>query len=136
MCMMCKLIKSKKRVKELGEVFTPEQTVNIILDNLPDNLFKNKEKTFIDPACGNGNFLVEVLRRKIVAGSTPLQALQTIYGIDIMNDNVNECRKRLLMTAIKGDNGIDKTYVAVLKQNIKCANSLITPASDIFKRSI
>jgi type I restriction-modification system DNA methylase subunit len=90
------LTKSKARVKQLGEVFTPPELVNEMLDRLPAELWTDPSKTYIDPACGTGNFLVEVVRRKIEAGSTPLQALETTYGIDIMEDNVLECRQRLL----------------------------------------
>ena len=127
-----KLIKTKKRVKEQGEVFTPRQLVNEMLDTLPKDLAKDKTKTYLDPACGSGNILVEVLDRKIQHGSTPLQALQTTYGVDIMPDNVLECRKRLFEVAYKHDPSPTKKWETILLTNIRCANSLEKPLEEIF----
>lgn len=84
-----------ERAKQTAEVFTPPRLVKQMLNKLPKEVWK-KGKTFIDPACGNGNFLVAVLWRKIERGHNPLHALQTIYGVDIMRDNIQECRLRLL----------------------------------------
>jgi type I restriction-modification system DNA methylase subunit len=84
------------RVKATGEVFTPTPLVMEILDQLDPSLFIDPSKTFIDPSCGDGQFLSEVLIRKIENGSTFEQALETIYGIDLMEDNVKLCRERLL----------------------------------------
>lgn len=125
------LIKSKKRVKELGEVFTPPELVNEMLDKLPKDQFTDPSKTFIDPACGNGNFLVEVLKRKLQNGSTPLQALSTTYGVDIMPDNVIECRKRLLQIAYPGK-FVAKKSTKILKRNIALADALKFKMDDIF----
>jgi hypothetical protein len=86
------------RCKKTAEVFTPPSLVNIMLDKLPSECWK-EGKTFIDRSCGNGNILVEVLRRKVQHGSTTLQTLSTIHGSDIMKDNVRECRARLLKIA-------------------------------------
>jgi 2-polyprenyl-3-methyl-5-hydroxy-6-metoxy-1,4-benzoquinol methylase len=89
------LIKSKKRVKDLGEVFTPPFLVDDMLNALPPDAWE-PGKTFLEPSCGNGNFLVEVARRKVLAGASPMDALRTIYAIDIMEDNVVEARQRVL----------------------------------------
>ena len=70
--------------------------MNEVLDSLPKDIFTDPTKTFIDPSCGNGQFLYEVLARKLENGSTFEQALSTVYGVDLMMDNVEECRKRLL----------------------------------------
>ena len=93
-----KLVKSKQRVADVGEVFTPSWLVDELLNELPPNLFDDPTKTFIDPACGDGNFLIEVVKRKLMSGATPLQALSATYGVDIMPDNVVECRQRLFAT--------------------------------------
>jgi hypothetical protein len=122
-----KLIKSKARVKELGEVFTPPELVNEMLDRLPPELWTDPTKTYIDPACGTGNFLVEVVRRKIEAGSTPLQALETTYGIDIMEDNVQECRQRLLEAAGRPEGG-----EPIINHRIACADALKVDLDDLF----
>ena len=84
------------RVKATGEVFTPTPLVQEILDHLDPTLFTDPTKTFIDPACGDGQFLSEVLIRKLEA-DIPLEvALTTIYGVDLMPDNVKLTQDRLL----------------------------------------
>ena len=115
---MTQLTKSKKRVKELGEVFTPPALVEEMLDKLPLEVWAT-DKTFLDPTCGTGNFLVAVVERKVKEGSTPLQALRTTFGIDIMDDNVRECRERLL-EAVGNPGGGEE----IVKRNIVCADSL------------
>ena len=84
------------RVRATQEVFTPTAMVQDILDRLDSSLFQNTDQEFVDPTCGDGQFLGEVLIRKIENGSTFEQALQTIYGVDLMPDNVDLCRERLL----------------------------------------
>jgi len=83
------------RRRRTAEVFTPNAIVNSLLDKMPKNIWE-KGKTFCDPACGNGNFLIHILWRKIAKGHNVLGALKTIYGADIMRDNIRECRLRLL----------------------------------------
>ena len=92
------------RVKATGEVFTPTPLVQELLDKLDPKLFQDPTKTFIDPSCGDGQFLSEVLIRKlenvavegVVTEQQFEQALSTIYGIELMPDNVELCRERLL----------------------------------------
>ncbi len=100
-------IKSRQRVTERGEVFTAEREVNAMLDLVKQET-ERIDSRFLEPACGNGNFLVEILRRKLEVirrqyqkqlGELELQttiALSSIYGVDIMKDNVEECCHRLL----------------------------------------
>lgn len=88
--------RDRARVKATGEVFTPTPLVQEILDHLDPKLFQDPSKTFLDPTCGDGQFLGEVLIRKLENGSTFEQALATIYGVDLMQDNVDLCRERLL----------------------------------------
>ena len=115
---MTSLTKSKKRVKELGEVFTPPALVEEMLDKLPSENWL-PDKTFLDPTCGTGNFLVAVVERKVKEGSAPLQALRTTFGIDIMDDNVRECRERLLEAVSNPAGGLE-----IVERNIRCADSL------------
>lgn len=91
---MTKLIKSKERVKKNGEVFTPAKIVNEMLDRLPKEQWE-ESKTFLDPACGSGNMLLEVYRRKMALNHDPYTIASSTYGIDIMEDNVVECKQRL-----------------------------------------
>lgn len=124
--------KAKERVKQTGEVFTPEWLVDEMLDKLPHSLFSDPTKTYLDPACGDGNILVRVLRRKIDNGSTPLQALQTTFGVDIMPDNVQECRKRLFSVAFEYDQRPTKDWKVALLTNIRVANTLESTLEEIF----
>ena len=84
------------RVKATGEVFTPIPLVREMLEQIPIEQFTDPTKTFLDNSCGDGQFLGEVLIRKMENGSTFEQALSTIYGVDLMQDNVDLCRERLL----------------------------------------
>ena len=87
--------RDKNRVKATGEVFTPTKLVREILDKLPQDQFTDHDKTFLDPSCGDGQFLSEVIIKKMENGSTYEQALTTTYGVDLMPDNCIECIKRL-----------------------------------------
>jgi hypothetical protein len=91
---MTKTIKSKERVKRHAEVFTPPKIVNEMLDRLPKEQWE-ESKTFLDPACGSGNMLLEVYRRKMKLNHDPYTIASSTYGIDIMEDNVVECKQRL-----------------------------------------
>ena len=88
--------RDRSRVKATGEVFTPTSLVNEVLNKLPIDQFSDPTKTFLDNSCGDGQFLGEILIRKMENGSTFEQALSTVYGVDLMQDNVNLCRERLL----------------------------------------
>jgi hypothetical protein len=87
--------RDRVRILKTQEVFTPTDKVRELLDEYQDQ-FKNNNQTFLDPSCGDGQFLGEVLIRKMQNGSTFEQALSTIYGVEFMQDNVEECRRRLL----------------------------------------
>jgi len=88
--------RDKNRVKSTQEVFTPTKEVIDLVNSYPDSAYKNLEQTFLDPSCGDGQFLSEILIRKIENGATFEQALSTVYGVDLMIDNVDLCRERLL----------------------------------------
>lgn len=104
------------RVKATGEVFTPTPLVQEILDQMDPNLFKDSAKTFIDPSCGDGQFLGEVLIRKVENGIDFETALSTIYGVDLMQDNVDLCRERLLCGR--------EDLRHIVEKNIVCADGL------------
>jgi ubiquinone/menaquinone biosynthesis C-methylase UbiE len=83
------------RVKETGEVFTPTDLVIEILKGLPISMFA-PGKTVLDPACGDGQFLVAVKWLKVIEfNMSQDEALEDIYGVDIMRDNVDLCKERL-----------------------------------------
>ena len=105
-----RLIKSRHRVRDLGEVFTGERQVTDMLDLVKDPVAKIETRV-LEPACGDGNFLEEVLRRKLETVArgfstqaafeyATLVALSNIYGIDIRADNVEEARARMRVTVV------------------------------------
>ena len=108
--------RENSRVKATGEVFTPTPLVQEVLDQLSQETFTDPNKTFLDPACGDGQFLGEVIIRKIENGSTFEQALNTVYGVDLMPDNVELCRERLLCGR--------EDLRHIVEQNIVCADGL------------
>ena len=116
------LVKHPDRVKLLGEVFTPTPLVLEILEQLPNNVW-DAGKTYLDPTCGNGQFLSAVLIIKMALGHT--DALSTIYGLDFMQDNVNECQQRLL--DIAGDTPANRKIVM---HNIRQGDGLLSGAYD------
>lgn len=106
-------IKSKENVKDFGEVFTPDSIVNDMLD-LVDNALKEENispeeylaKTYLEPSCGDGQFLIRILDRKLasIVNNTAkenwelatLKALSTIYGVDIQSINVEQSKRRMM----------------------------------------
>lgn len=88
-----KLIKSKERVRDFAEVYTPDWLVKDMCNLIPDQTAWRGN--VLEPACGNGNILVEVVKRKLALGLTYQQVAETIFGIDIQEDNVKECIDRL-----------------------------------------
>jgi len=116
-------VKSKKRVADHGEVFTAEREVNAMLD-LVKHETERIESRFLEPACGDGNFLAEILRRKLAVVCSryaksqteweryAVLAVSSIYGVEILEDNANECRQRLYRI-------FDENYARLFKNNIK-----------------
>lgn len=125
-----KQVKSKKRVADHGEVFTNEREVNAMLDLVKQET-ERIESRFLEPACGNGNFLAEVLRRKLhIVDSRYTKnqndweryaviAVSSIYGVEILQDNAQECRERLFEI-------FDKHYTLLYKNKCKdeCRRSI------------
>jgi len=104
------------RIKATGEVFTPTKLVQEILDSLPQTLFTDPLETFLDPSCGDGQFLSEILIRKMENGIGFEDALSSIYGVELMEDNAEECRKRLLCG--------QEQLRHIVERNIVCHNGL------------
>ena len=88
--------RSYERISNSSEVFTLEEDVERELDKLDQKYFTDASQTLIDPCCGDGNYLAMMLLRRIKNGIDFETALNTIYGVDIMQDNVELCRERLL----------------------------------------
>ncbi len=134
-------------MRDLAEVYTHEREVAAMVDLVQDSSCDTSEDTtFLEPACGSGNFLVEILRRKLAlirfaSADSPAQyeyriirALASIYGIDICEDNVREARHRLLdavrehyysdANTIEPSDGFVSAALAVLTTNIVRADFL------------
>jgi hypothetical protein len=142
--------KSKRRVTDHGEVFTAEREVNAMLDLVKQET-ERIDSRFLEPACGNGNFLAEILRRKLVVVKSRYKrnpddyerytviAVSSIYGIDLLQDNVDECRSRLFdifnaeYSAVCKKNANDDTRETVrhiLQHNIICGDALTLKTSN------
>ena len=141
---MEKQTKSKERVRAYGEVFTAEREVKAMCDLVKDET-ERIDSRFLEPACGDGNFLAEILSRKLVVvkrkykqstldyEKNAVLAVSSVYGVDIMQDNVLACRERLFgiwdreyKTVCKKECN-DQTREAVkfiLLKNIVCGNAL------------
>ena len=124
-------IKSKQRVKDFAEVFTNKREVKAMCGLVRSERWSNIESTVLEPACGNGNFIVEILARKYSHCKTEkdgLKALASVVGIDIQQDNVDECRERLLKQYIECfPNASEFTVlcaIAILRNNIMCDDFL------------
>lgn len=127
---MEKYVVSKQRVADHGEVYTRKRVVNAMLDLVKQET-ERIDSRFLEPACGTGNFLMEVLERKLCVVETKYKksqleyernavlAVSSIYGIELLEDNVHKCRKRLF-------NIFDRKYTALFKDATKdkCRNSV------------
>ena len=141
---MTSQVKSKQRVRDHGEVFTNEREVNAMLDLVKDET-ENIESTFLEPACGDGNFLSEILRRKLVIVKErysrnlenyekySIVAISSIYGVELLKDNVVACIDRLfsiwngeyLKVAKKQIyEDVQDACRYILKKNIICGDAL------------
>lgn len=139
-----KQIKSRKRVVDHGEVFTNEREVKAMCDLVNDET-QRIDSRFLEPACGNGNFLAEILDRKLTVvkkkyrrsvmdfEKNSLLAVSSLYGVDIMMDNVIACRERLFKIWDKQYKAVCKKECSedvrgsirfILSKNIVCGNAL------------
>jgi hypothetical protein len=140
------LIKSKRRVADHGEVFTPQWLVENMLDLVKGEI-ERIDSRFLEPACGSGNFLVPVLQRKLAAveakfgksdfekGHYALLAIMCMYGIELLADNIVECRTNMLevFADYLNLNETDELYVAasyVLSQNLVHGDALTMRTDD------
>ena len=144
-------VKSKKRVADHGEVFTAEREVKAMCDLVEDQCNQISTR-FLEPACGDGNFLAEILSRKLSKVTAQyrrssydwernsLLALGSLYGVDILSDNCETCRKRLMKIWEKAYKAVckkecnDDTRRAarfILSRNIVCGNALSLRCVDV-----
>ena len=113
------IIRDESRIKQTGEFFTPTWLVQYSLEKIEQfdpTAFSDKTKTFIDPTCGDGQLIGEALICKLENGIDFETALSTIYGVDLMPDNVKLCQDRLLCG--------QEHLRHIVEKNIVCANAL------------
>lgn len=141
---MEKQIKSRQRVADHGEVYTNSREVRAMCDLVSDEC-NRIDSRFLEPACGDGNFLAEILGRKLAVvkkkykksvidyEKNSLLAVSSIYGVDILADNVSACRERLFKIWQKEYKSIvksaynedtEKSIIFILSKNIVCGNAL------------
>ena len=147
---MAEQIKSKQRVRDNGEVFTNKREVDAMLD-LVKSETERIDSRFLEPACGSGNFLVEVLNRKLSVikerykksqleyERNSIIAISSIYGVDILEDNVIDCRSRLFKIFENEYKSIYKSKINesllenvrfILEKNILCGDALTLLQND------
>ncbi len=141
-----KNVRSKQRVADHGEVFTPAWLVKAMLDLVKDET-ERIDSRFLEPACGSGNFLVRILQRKLAAVELKfgrsdferrqyaLLAVMCTYGIELLEDNISECRANMLEVLadyLKLDQSDDLYRAAsyVLSQNLVHGDALKMRTSD------
>ena len=139
------LVKSRQRVIDHGEVFTPSWMVDAMLDLVKDES-ERIDSRFLEPACGSGNFLVAVLMRKLATvearygksnfekSNYALLSLMCIYGIELLEDNANECREHLVdafsdYLGLSESEDLYRAAVRVLRVNIVNGDALTMTAA-------
>jgi hypothetical protein len=140
------LVKSKQRVADHGEVFTPAWMVEAMLDLVKDET-ERIDSRFLEPACGSGNFLVRILQRKLAAVEVrfgksdfekqhyALLGLMCIYGIELLADNIKECRENLLeifadYLSLQQSDDLYRVASVVLTENLVHGDALTMRTSD------
>jgi ubiquinone/menaquinone biosynthesis C-methylase UbiE len=119
--------KREKRKKQTAEVFTPKFLVQDMLNKIPDDFWNDPNKTLLEPACGDGNFLEEIYFKKLQYNHPIHLIVKNVYALDIMDDNIKVARKRLIdiiITELKKKNLDRKTYAKQLVElcSIVCHN--------------
>jgi N-6 DNA Methylase len=134
------LVRSKQRVVDHGEVFTPEWMVEAMLDLVKDET-ERIDSRFLEPACGSGNFIIKILKRKLTVvemkygrstfdrSHYALYGLMCIYGVELLADNIAECRENVLevFSDYLQIDASNETYLAashVLAQNLVQGDAL------------
>ena len=111
------LERDRERIKANGEVFTPSTIVEKMMDMVSDeSAWSDPKKKFLDPTCGNGNILIGMLRRRLANGVSPKDAVSTLYGIELMEDNVKLCRERIAQEIGTHE------YDDIIEHNIVCSD--------------
>jgi hypothetical protein len=122
--------KRDQRKKQTGEIFTPTWLANQMLDKIPDEAWKDPTKTILEPACGDGVFVELCILKKLKFGATIKQAVETVYAIDLMEDNVEETRQRVKKLIL--EKGGSEDLFEIVDKHIKCADTLKVNIDKLF----
>ena len=122
--------KRKERHKTTQEDFTPVEICHILFEG-QDELFKNFNKTFCDPCCGTGNIIRYLLKERLKyckVEEDVYKALESIYGTELMEDNTEECRQKMLYDCMKWSSEhnidlIDRILISIIEHNIVCTDT-------------
>lgn len=114
--------REKERMTKNGEVFTPSVLVNRLLDKIPEEKWKDPTATFLEPCCGNGQIVIGMLERRISSGISPIIALQTLFGVELMQDNLDLCKERIRDVLRANKVKITKTVNEIIDYNFVCSD--------------
>lgn len=130
-------IRSRENVSKNGEVFTPIKIVDEMLELLPKEVWPDKTYCFLEPTCGNGQFLERLLLKRIDNGLSMEEALNTMIGMDITDINIKDSRKRLYKIAKYNttDKEVLERVKVILVNNIFKVNDSLEVLSDYGKKT-
>lgn len=109
------IIRDKERIKKNGEVFTPFSIINQMISKIPEIKWKDPKATFLDPCAGNGQILIGMLKKRLASGISVEDAVKTLYGVELMQDNRDLCVQRILEI-------VGPKYSKIVNKNIVCAD--------------
>ena len=109
------IVRTKERIKKNGEVATPFEIVDRMIAKIPEEKWKEPAATFIDPCAGNGQILVRMLQKRLDSGISKEDAVKTLYGVELMQDNRDLAVKRILEI-------VGPKYRNIVEHNIVCSD--------------
>ena len=114
------IARSKERITKNGEVFTPKALVEKMMDKIPEEKWKDPKATFLEPT--SDNMLICMLERRISSGISPINALQTLFGVELMQDNVDLCKDRIRDVLRANKVKITKKVNDIIDHNFVCSD--------------
>ena len=116
-------IRRKNSDVNTQEYFTPYSIVKRMADKIQDEDWANPEKTFLEPAAGNGQFVCYVIYRRIISGVDPVTAFNTLYATELMKDNVDEMKERCIDLMKQMEIDFDESEIrSIMEKNFICAD--------------
>ena len=117
-----KHVVDKETAKKNGEVWTPRALVERMMDKIPEEKWKDPKATFLEPTFGSGNMLICMLERRISSGISPIDALRTLFGVELMQDNVDLCKDRIRDVLRANKVKITSKINAIIDHNFVCSD--------------